>query len=237
MIAASEEVAMDDLEKALDSLRFQIKKEIVDHYFAERIYLEEETQVLQEEVKAYQEETVKVRQTFFSFYQALGSETAIAAVMRTLGLKDWPYYQDFRRLSESERRQFLAGRRRPFGLTAFRRYRNLIFVLYEELLRQIESLKTHYAKILNDLRLLNEDIDKFNRSFDFGLIAAQIEAMEGGGAVISGGLLAGEREELSTRMRFKPQKLSEEELPPPPELPPLAQVKKRLSQTLAEFYG
>ncbi len=227
---------MDDLEKALDSLRFQIKKEIVDHYFSERIYLEEETQFLQEEVQAYQQETAKVRQTFLALYQALGSEAAIAAVMRVLGLKDWPYYQDFQRLPREERQRLLAGRRLPFGFTAFRRYRNQILALYEELYRQTEALYAHYAKIRNNLRLLNEDIQKFNSSFDFGLIAAQIEAMEGGGEVISGGLLAGEREELSTRMRFKRQTLSDEELPPPPELPPLKEIKKRLSQALAESY-
>ena len=78
------------------------------------------------------------------------------------------------------------------------------------------------------MKLLNEDIDKFNLSYDFGLIAAQIETLEGRGEVISGGLMSPEREELSTRMRFKRQKLSEEELPPPPDLPPLDEIKDRL---------
>lgn len=227
---------MDDLEKALDSLRFQIKKEIVDHYFSERIYLEEETQLLYEEVRAYQEEFARLRQTFLAFYQALGSEAAIAAVLRVLALKDWPFYQDFQRLPEEERRRLLARWPLPFGLTAFRRRRGRILSIYEDLARQSEALYSHYAKIRNNLRLLNEDIQKFNSTFDFGLIAAQIEAMEGGGEVISGGLLAGEREELSTRMRFKRVILSDEELPPPPELPPLSQIKKRLSQALREAY-
>ena len=37
---------------------------------------------------------------------------------------------------------------------------------------------------------------------------AQMEAMEGRGEVISGGLLSPEREELSTRMRFKRTRFS-----------------------------
>lgn len=229
-------MAMDDLEKALDSLRFQIKKEIVDHYFSERIYLEEETQLLYEEVRAYQEEFARLRETFLAFYQALGSEAAIAAVLQVLALKDRPFYQDFQRLPEEERRRLLAQRPLPFGLTAFRRHRSRILTIYMDLARQSEALYSHYAKIRNNLRLLNEDIQKFNNSFDFGLIAAQIEAMEGGGEVISGGLLAGEREELSTRMRFKRVTLSDEELPPPPDLPPLSRIKKRLSQALREAY-
>ena len=103
------------------------------------------------------------------------------------------------------------------------------------MLKPIEPLQAHYAKIINRLRLINEDIQKFNASFDFGLIAAQVEAMEGGGEVISGGLIASEREELSTRMRFKRKKLTDEDLPPPPKLPPLNQVKNRLAQMLSEF--
>lgn len=227
---------MDDLDKAIDSLRFQIKKEIVDNYFAERVYLEEDTQVLNEEVQDYQQEFAKARRLFLAFYQALGSEAAIDAVMRLLALSERPVYRDFQTLTEAERRQLLAGRRAG-GLTAWRRHRNLVLALYEEMVRQNHLLKEKYVKIEAHLRLLNEDIQKFNSSFDFGLIAAQIEAMEGGGEVISGGLLCEEREELSTRMRFKRVKLTDAELPPPLELPPLNQIKNRLIQVLSEFYA
>lgn len=225
---------MSDVDKALDSLKFQIKKEIVDNYFGARVELEEDIQALNGEVQTYLQNLAKLRQKFAAFYQALGSEAAIAAVMQVLGVKDWPSYQDFQRLPEAERRRLLPARR-PWGLTAFRRQRNLVLALYQELLGLVVPLKEKYDKILIHLRLINEDVQKFNASFDFGLIAAQIEAMEGGGEILCGGLMACEREELSTRMRFKRQKLSEAELPPPPELPPLNQIKDRLAQVLAEF--
>ncbi|MDI6852265.1 MAG: hypothetical protein QME75_01505 [Deltaproteobacteria bacterium] len=227
---------MDDLEKALDSLRFQIKKEIVDNYFAERVYLEEDIQLLEEEVQDYQKEHAKVRRLVWAIYQALGSEAAAAAVMRLLALKAPPFYQEFQNLPEVERRGLLAGRRIR-GFTAWRRHRNLVLDLYEDLVRQTAVLKEKYAKITSHLRLVNEDIQKFNSSFDFGLIAAQIEAMEGGGEVLCGGLECQEREELSTRMRFKRRQLTEEELPPPLELPPLNQIKSRMIQALSEFYA
>jgi len=60
---------------------------------------------------------------------------------------------------------------------------------------------------------------------------------EGHQDVISGpGLLAGEREELSTRMRFKRQKLTDEQLPPAPVLPPLAEIKGHLGALLDQIY-
>jgi hypothetical protein len=225
---------MDDVDKALDSLKFQIKKEIVDNYFAARVELEEDIQALNDKVRTYLEGLAELRPKFWALYQALGSEGAIAAVMQVLGLKDWPFYQDFQQLQEGERQRLLPVQR-PWGLTAFRRHRNLVFALYQEVVRLIPPLKEQYDKILIHLHLINEDVQKFNASFDFGLIAAQIEAMEGGGEVLCGGLMACEREELSTRMRFKRQKLTDVELPPLPHLPPLNQVKDRLAQVLAEF--
>ncbi len=226
---------MDDLDKTLDALRIQIKKEIVDHYFAERVYLEEEVKDFQDEVAAYQTELSAVARHYYMLYEVLHREPLIAAVMELLGLEIWPFYQEYRRLPAAVREGLLQGRP-PRGLTAWRRYRRLVFEVYEELQRQVQRLLEKHHKITIHLRLLNEDVDKFNSSFDFGLIAAQIEAMEGGAPVISGGLQSGEREELSTRMRFKRQKLSDTEITPPPPLPLLQTIKKPLSAILARHY-
>ncbi len=226
---------MDDLDKTIEALKVQIKKEIVDNYFAERVYLEEDVKALQEEVQAYQQELAPVARLFQEFYQALGTEPAIAGAMHLLSLKEWPFYKKFLELSEKERQDLVRGYRQR-GFTAWRRYRNLVVDLYDKLQEKIKSLQGKQAKIMTHLRLLNEDIDKFNTSFDFGLIAAQIEAMEGGGAVISGGLLSSEREELSTRMRFKRQKLTAEQLPPLPPLPPRGEIRTRLSEMLRQYY-
>jgi len=99
------------------------------------------------------------------------------------------------------------------------------------------ALHAAYVKIQTHLKLLNEDVNKFNLSYDFGLIAAQMEALDGGREEsMSGGLLAPEREELSTRMRFKRQKLTDEQLPPAPVLPPLAEIKGKLEALIERIY-
>ena len=148
--------------------------------------------------------------------------------MEVLKLEAWPFYQEYCNLSGREQLELLKDTRRR-GLTAYRRFRNLIFDLYERLQPESVALHEAYTKIQTHLKLLNEDIDKFNLSYDFGLIAAQMEALDGGREEsMSGGLLAPEREELSTRMRFKRQKLTDEQLPPAPVLPPLAEIKGKL---------
>ena len=225
---------MDDADKALEALKVQIKKEIVDHYFAERCNLEEDSQDLEEKVAAYQQEFSDLSSLFLTFYAALGQQAAINQVMDFLSLEVWPFYEGFLNLPQEARQKLLKDYPRR-GFTAWRRYLNLVLDIYQNLAARCRSLKEQYDKITVHLRLLNEDIKKFNLSFDFGLIAAQMEAMEGGGAVISGGLLSTEREELSTRMRFKHRTFPETELPPPPVLPPIEAIRGRLKSILGGF--
>ncbi len=217
----------DSTDRLVEGLKIQIKKEIVDNYFADRVYLEEETELLRQEAEAYRKEYELLGRRFMALYHALGSEAGCSLIMDVLNLKDWPFYEQYCTLANGEREELVQGCRRR-GLTAYRRCRNLILDLYVLLHQDSVRLRESYGKISIHLKLLNEDIDKFNLSYDFGLIAAQMEALEGRGEVLSGGLLSPEREELSTRMRVKRPKLDEKELPPPPNLPPPEQIKDRL---------
>ena len=227
---------MDDVDKVLDALKVHIKKEIVDNYFADRVYVEEDTELLGQEVQDYARGMSSLGRRFMALYQALGSKEACGLMMEMLAIKDWPFYPEYGNLSGREQLELLNDTRRH-GLTAYRRFRNLIFELYERLQQESVLLNEAYAKIQTHLKLLNEDINKFNLSYDFGLIAAQMEALDGGREEsMSGGLLAPEREELSTRMRFKRQKLMDEELPPAPVLPPLAGIKTRLDSLIGKIY-
>jgi hypothetical protein len=234
--AGAQGAEMDDVDRTVDALKFQIKKEIVDNYFADRRYLEEDTELLDQEVQAYAKDLDILGKRFMALYHALGSRNACALFMETLKIEPWPFYPEYCKLSPRDQEALIKDTRRR-GLTAFRRFRNQIFDLYDRL--QQESLRLHeaYDKIQTHLKLLNEDIDKFNLSYDFGLIAAQLEAMDGGREEsMSGALLAPEREELSTRMRFKHQKLTDEQLPPVAVLPPLTQIRGKLAALMDRVY-
>jgi hypothetical protein len=228
---------MDDVDKALEALKLHIKKEIVDNYFADRVYLEEDTEALRREIENYNGDLEILGKRYMALYQVLGTQNACALMMEVVQIKDWPFYPEYCNLSAREQQDLLADTR-PRGLTAYRRFRHLIFDIYQRL--QEDSVKLHeaYSKIQTHITLLNEDINKFNLSYDFGLIAAQMEAMDGGREeAMSGGLFAPEREELSTRMRFKRTKVTDQELPPVAELPPLAQIRGKLEDLLERIYN
>ncbi len=227
---------MDEVDKTLDALKFHIKKEIVDNFFADRVYLEEDTELLRQEVQDYARGMAILGKDFMALYQALGSKDACARMMEVLKLEAWPFYPEYGNLSGREQLELLQDTRRR-GLTAYRRFRNLIFDLYERLQQESVALRESYTKVQTHLNLLNEDVNKFNLSYDFGLIAAQMEALDGGREeAMTGGLLAPEREELSTRMRLKRQKLTDEQLPPAPVLPPLTEIQRKLDSLIESIY-
>ncbi len=227
---------MDEVDKVLDALKVHIKKEIVDNYFADRVYVEEDTELLRQEIQDYAKGMASLGRRFMALYQALGAKEACARMMEFLKLEPWPFYLEYGNLSGREQLELLEGTRRR-GLTVYRRFRNLILDLYDRLQQESVTLQESYTKIQTHLRLLNEDINKFNLSYDFGLIAAQMEALDGGREEsMSGGLLAPEREELSTRMRFKRQKVTDEQLPPVPDLPPLTEIQRKLESLIESIY-
>ncbi len=225
---------MDDMDKALEAIKVQIKKEIIDNYFAARCQLEEDHQALECEMADYRHDLTNLSPLFSAFYAALGQEAAIDRVMQILSLANWPFYEDLRQLSPTAR-EGLLKKYRSWAFTARGRQLNMVLDIYRDLAARCRELKERYDKTEIHLQLLNEDIEKFNQSFDFGLIAAQVEAMEGGGEPICGGLQCGEREELSTRMRYKHKRLTDADLPAPPALPPLEAVKGQFKAILQAF--
>ena len=75
---------MDEVDKVLEALKVHIKKEIVDNYFADRVYVEEDTELLGQEVQDYARDMAGLGQRFMALYQALGSKEACARMMEVL---------------------------------------------------------------------------------------------------------------------------------------------------------
>ena len=195
----------------IEALKVHIKKEIVDNYFVDRVYLEEDMDLLLQEAASYRQEVESVSRRFWLFTTPWVEPVAVWS-WRSWTSRNGLFTNQILGLG-AEERQVLVEIYRRWGFPASRRHCNRLW-MSDELQRELEKLREQYAKILTHQRLLNEDIDKFNLSYDFGLIAAQMEALEGHDEVLYGGLLSPEREELSTRMRFKRRKLDEQELPP-----------------------
>lgn len=223
-----------DFDHALQSLKMFIKKEILDNYFAERTFLEEDLEDLRQKEQEYRQELAKVIPVFAALYSLLRSEAAAAAFGRLLGRRDKPFYEAARQVPPAEREAVLKIFK-PRGWTAKGRLKHQLYDLYNYLQPAVKKLKERQNKLLVHWRLHNEDVKKFNENFDFNLIASQMEALEGEKVAMESGLSAADRDALAARMRLRRQELAPEVLEEVPELPPLAQVKRELARLVDEY--
>jgi hypothetical protein len=226
---------MTDFDHTLNILKFHIKKEIVDNYFAERTYLEEDLELLAQKEKEYEIELNRVLPVFAAFYQLLPKEAAIAAVARLWGVAEPPFYQDCRQVSPAQK-QAVLDTFKPHGWTSRGRLKNQIFDLYQHLQKAAQELRQKQQRLAAHCQLYNEDVEKFNLNYDFNLISSQIEAMDGEETPLESGLSATDREALSTRMLLRKKALKSCFLVTTPVLPPLADIKKKLAQIIDQYW-
>ncbi len=70
---------MDDSDRVLESLRVQIKKEIVDNYFADRVNLEEDLDLLRQETGSYRKEFELLGRISWPFFRPWTPRPAAAS--------------------------------------------------------------------------------------------------------------------------------------------------------------
>jgi hypothetical protein len=225
---------MVDFDQTLNILKMQIKKEIIDNYFAERTYLEEDLELLAQKEREYETKLVRALPVFAAFYQLLRTDAAIAAVLQLWGVADRPFYQDCRQVSPVEK-QAVLDKFKPHGWTAKGRLKNQLYELYDYLQKTALELRKKQQEVAAHCQLYNEDVEKFNLNYDFNLISAQIEAMDGEEIPLESGLSATDREALSARMLLRKKTLKSCVLVTTPELPPLYAIKRKLGRIIDQY--
>ncbi|MGQ9920859.1 MAG: hypothetical protein ACUVRZ_05965 [Desulfobacca sp.] len=225
---------MTDFDHTLNILKFHLKKEIIDNYFAERTFLEDDLEALLQEEKEFEAQLQRDLPIFAAFYQLLGTEGALTDLKRAWGVPELPFRQECQQVPPAAR-QAVLERFKAHGWTARGRRKNQLYELYEQLRQVAQKLRQKQLQVAAHCQLYNEDVQKFNANYDFNLIASQVEALDGAEVGLESGLSAADREAMAMRMRLRQQPMKACLLVTLPELPPLAAIKKKLS-AIAEQY-
>jgi hypothetical protein len=222
---------MVDFDHTFNMLKMHIKKEIVDNYFAERAYLEEDLEVLAKKEEEYEQEFYRALPIFAAFYQLVPTNAAVSAILQLWGVTERPLSPEVNQVSQEEK-QAVLDNYKAHGWTARGRLKRQIFDLYNDLQKTALSLRKKQQQVAAHCELYNEDVEKFNQNFDFNLISSQIEAMEGTDMPMEGSITALDREAMAERMRLRKKVLKSCVLVSMPELPPLADIKKKLARII-----
>jgi hypothetical protein len=225
---------MVDFDHAVNMLKMHIKKEIVDNYFAERSFLEQDLEELAKKEEEYKSELQQKLPLFAAFYRLIPATAAMSAILQLWGVSERPYSPECSQVSQ-QAIQAVLDNYKPHGWTAGGRLKNQIYALYQDLQKAAQSLRKKQQQVAAHCELYNEDVEKFNQNFDFNLISAQVDSMNGGDMPMEGGLSALDRETMAARMRLRKKILTACVLVTMPELPPLDAVKKKLGRIIDQY--
>jgi hypothetical protein len=225
---------MGDFDHTLNMLKMHIKKEIIDNYFAERMYLEEDLELLAKKEEEYETEWNQALPVFAAFYQLLRTDAARSAVARLWSVPQPPYYQDCQGVPPAAK-QAVLEKFKPHGWTPSGRLKNQLYDLYAHLQKTAQILRKKQQQVAAHCELYNEDVQKFNQNYDFNLISSQVEALEGTEIPLEGNLSALDREAMSARMLLRQKALKSCVLVTMPELPPLADVKRQFGRIIDQY--
>lgn len=225
---------MADFDQTLNMLKMHIKKEIIDNYFAERTYLEEDLELLAQKETDYEAEFNRALPVLAAFYQLIPNDAARAAIKKVLGVMELPFEQDCRQVPPAAK-QGVLDRLKPHGWTARGRRKNQIYEMYDLFQQTAQQLRKKQQQVAAHCELYNEDVEKFNLNYDFNLISSQVEALDGEEFRLESGLSANDRAALSTRMMVRKKGLKACLLVTMPELPPLPAIKKNLGKMIDQY--
>jgi len=225
---------MTDFEHTLNILKFHLKKEIIDNYFAERTFLEDDLEALLQEEKDFEAELQRDLPIFAAFYQLLGTEAALTGLKQAWGVAELPFRQECQQVPAAAR-QAVLERFKPHGWTTRGRLKHQLYDLYEHLHKVAAALRQKQLQVSAHCQLYNEDVQKFNANYDFNLIASQVEALDGAEVAMESGLSAADREAMAMRMRLLKKAPKACLLVTLPELLPPAAMKKKLSAIVDQY--
>ena len=160
---------MDD--DFVESLLFEVKQEIVENFFAERLRLEELKALCQERVAEQRRRVLALGRSRGRLSRLLLDDEHRRRFCSLLGIDPGSFAPS----GVPEGGRVLEGT--PHGLTLAGRYGALLALAYEDLAAKAEACVEGQAELEAALRAYNEDVEQYARNFDVMTIVAVLNRM------------------------------------------------------------
>jgi len=223
-----------------DFLSYEVKKELADQYFGFRKLIEEDKEALHE--KILQQERLVLQEIGFDLvriYILLRDEELIKAFLRLAGLEEEIFFDPYFLESETIKKKVFANRKCR-GLTRSGKFKGLMMDCYESLESHVGSYREQYVLLLEECRMIKEEIEVFHKKHDINCILDFLRkldyAAENASAVKPGGEGRGEDSSISSKMRISPPEPLENILIMIPPVTPLPRIRNQLRGLAEEAF-
>uniref|UniRef100_A0A7V6CEA1 Uncharacterized protein n=1 Tax=Thermodesulfobacterium geofontis TaxID=1295609 RepID=A0A7V6CEA1_9BACT len=182
-------------EDFLESLTSEIKRDIIENYFSEKLYLEEEWKNYESLLENLKKIQKRIFNNAWRIYFILDKDENLIKEFETLTSfslkmsceKSLELYENIYELPEKElKKRLFSNIFSPFGFTFKGKFVKLFYNVYKRLYNILNSYLKEYKKIEKTYNVLKEETENFHKSFDLSYILSFFERLEVPEAEIGG---------------------------------------------------
>lgn len=184
-----------DWEEFSENLALEIKREIIENYLSEKLYLEEEWKNYQSLLENLQKIQKRIFNNAWRIYFMLDKDENLIKEFEILTSfplkgsceKSLELYKNIYGTSEEElKKRLFSNIFSPFGFTSKGKFVKLFYNIYKRLYNFSNNYLKEYGKVEKTYNILKEETEKFHRSFDLSYILGFFERLENSEIEIGG---------------------------------------------------
>jgi hypothetical protein len=224
----------DDIVAALTQ---EIREEVVENYLYERRLIEEQINYVNELAEHVVRLEERLYRRFARIYEYLSEPEFINDFVRLIGMKEVLFQARFRKDPN-----FREGLRsiEVHGLTYRAKFKKLLVESYRRLLTWNSDYKKAYENLAEESRAVNKNLKKFEQDHDLLTILNFLKNMDVEGIerkhFLGDSFSPEETASVEESLRFKPIRMEQFKLIPPPRLPESNTIQKDLSALADRVY-
>ena len=225
----------DDIVSALTQ---EVKEEVIENYLYERRLVEGQIDYVKELAEHAAQLQEKLYKRFARMYDLLHETTFLNEFVRLLKVEGAPFIDRFAKAPEYRRGvRFIKVR----GLTDRGRFRRLLLESYRRLLVWNDQYKEAYENLAQECKAVRDNLKKFEKDHDLLTILNFLRDMDVEGIerkhFLGDNFTPEEIGSIETSLRFKPIRMEQFKLIPPPSLPNLNAIQRQLNALADSVYG
>lgn len=225
----------DDIVSALTQ---EVKEEVIENYLYERRLVEGQIDYVKELAEHAAQLQGKLYKRFARLYDLLHEMKFINEFERLLKVEGAPFIDRFAKAPEYRKGvRFIKVR----GLNDRGRFRKLLLESYRRLFIWNDQYKEAYEDLAQECKAVSDNLKKFENDYDLLTILNFLRDMDVEGIqrkrFLGDNFTPEEIGSIETSLRFKPIRMEQFKLIPPPSLPKLNAIQKQLNALADSVYG
>ena len=225
----------DDIAAALTQ---EVKEEVIENYLYERRLVEGQINYVKELAENVAQMQEKLYNRFARVYDLFPEARFLNEFVRLIEVEATPFMDRFGKVAEYRKVvRFI----KVHGFTDRGRFKKLLSESYRRLLAWNDQYKEAYEDLEQECKAVNDNLKKFENDHDLLTILNFLRDMDVEGITrkhfLGDNFTPEEIGSIETSLRFKPIRIEQFKLIPPPSLPKITAIQRQLNALAASVYG